>query len=168
VKNLARIAAVAIVAAICMALAPSLIYRPYRCNAESTELLRATSATTQITEDYQRVINARRNLERLRALVEHCPRQINVYTMVGANEQMIGRPAEAVDAYRQALAISPRPEVYMEIGNLLVELGRIDEAVDALSKAARYDKLYLNSIQDPEVLRLVETKMLEEDRAQTR
>ncbi|HYR29406.1 MAG TPA: tetratricopeptide repeat protein, partial [Thermoanaerobaculia bacterium] len=132
------------------------------------ELLRATSGTTQMTDDYQRTLSARRNLEALRPLVEHCPRQINVYTMLGANEQMIGRPAEAVESYRQALAISPRPEVYMEIGNLLVELGRIDEAVDALVAAARYDQLYLNSIQDPEVLRLVETKMLEQDSAQTR
>ncbi|MCK6554579.1 tetratricopeptide repeat protein [Candidatus Binatia bacterium] len=50
-----------------------------------------------------------------------------------------GDPARAVEAYRASLAVEPKAEIYSDLGFVLQQLGRKDEAIDSYRKAIDLD-----------------------------
>jgi tetratricopeptide (TPR) repeat protein len=58
-----------------------------------------------------------------------------LYVHQGDQLHTLGRSAEAVERYNLALAISPRAEIYNNLGVALEGLGRLDEALDSFSQA---------------------------------
>lgn len=87
---------------------------------------------------------ARRNLDDL-TLIE-TPERLdpNWYLLYGANCELLGRKADAVESYSRALRIDQRPEIYVNRGMVMLQLGRMDAAVSDLATAARFkpDILY--------------------------
>jgi tetratricopeptide (TPR) repeat protein len=61
------------------------------------------------------------------------------YLLYGANCEILGRWAEAADAYTRALTIDDRPEIYVNRGMVMLHMGRADAAVADLATAARFD-----------------------------
>ncbi|HEX3581898.1 MAG TPA: hypothetical protein VH087_09075 [Thermoanaerobaculia bacterium] len=82
---------------------------------------------------------ARANLQDLLAIER--PERLNAgwYLLYGTNCELLSRNAEAVEAYSRALAIDQRPEIYVHRGMLLLQLGRVDDAVHDLATAARFN-----------------------------
>ena len=60
------------------------------------------------------------------------------YLLYGANCEILGRKSEAVEVYSRALEIDQRPEIYVDRGMTLLQLGRTDDAVKDLATAARF------------------------------
>jgi hypothetical protein len=44
------------------------------------------------------------------------------------------------------LGVEPRPEIYMARGDALIQLARVDEAVESYATAVRFDPAYLQQI----------------------
>jgi tetratricopeptide (TPR) repeat protein len=60
------------------------------------------------------------------------------YLLYAENCQLLGRQQDAAASYSRALQIDQRPEIYMYRGLLMLQLGRIDDAVSDLATAARF------------------------------
>jgi tetratricopeptide (TPR) repeat protein len=54
----------------------------------------------------------------------------------------LGRYSEALHAYAQSAALTPRPAVYAALGDVLAEIGRSDDAVTAYQQALALDASY--------------------------
>ncbi|MES2973117.1 MAG: tetratricopeptide repeat protein [Pseudomonadota bacterium] len=57
-----------------------------------------------------------------------------------------GKLEEALQPYREAVALEPSPEAFVSLGYTLGELGRADEAVEALEQAVRMDPAQFDAI----------------------
>ena len=149
--------AVAAVAALCGWGILRWSYEPLRCSRAITDLTRRTSAAEQSRSQYERTLRARDNLAQLRAL--HCPTDVRVPALIGMNEELLGSPEGALAAYREALRIDQRPEIYMWIGDNLMALGRPAEAIDAYATAARFHPFIIEQLNSAEMIELVRERL---------
>lgn len=134
----ARIAVTLLAAAACGAALLHFAYGPYRCNVMISELTVRTDAAERAVEDYERVVRARRNLADLAPLRDSCATEVRVPMLMGANQEVVGRLDDAAESYRSALGIEQRPEIYMALAGVEIQLGRIDDAVANYVAAARF------------------------------
>jgi tetratricopeptide (TPR) repeat protein len=68
------------------------------------------------------------------------------YLLYGGNCEILGRWAEAADAYTRALQIDDRPEIYVNRGMVMLHMGRADAAVADLATAARFNPKVLDDL----------------------
>jgi tetratricopeptide (TPR) repeat protein len=156
---IARIAAVVLAALLGVWALMRFVYVPHRCNAGITAAEVATSAAERTTSDYDRLVRARRNLELLAGLRESCPTEVRVPMLTGANLEFVGRPEDALASYKEALQIDHRPEIYVEVARMQLELGQVDEAVASYVTATRFSPLVLEGILSAETLRRVREQL---------
>lgn len=130
---------------------------PMRCNAAVTKLTRRTNAVETIANDYERIARARRNLEELRAL--RCPLDVRVPMLIGTNEEYLGQYDDAVAAYRDALRVDRRPEIYVAIADARLLQGNIDEAVENYVTAAQFNPFIIENIMSDEISRRVKERI---------
>jgi tetratricopeptide (TPR) repeat protein len=62
-----------------------------------------------------------------------------IYARLGDAYESAGRIDDAVNAYKQAIAIKPLPAYYNNLGGVLGRSGKIDEAMAAYQKSAELD-----------------------------
>lgn len=115
------------------------------------------AATTR--DDYQRTVRIRRNLADLAELREHCPTEVRVAMLIGANEELAGRLDAAERSYRSALAIEQRPEIHVAIALVQIQTGRVDEAVASYVTAARFGPQIIDEIVNEELRARVQAGM---------
>ena len=69
-------------------------------------------------------------------LLKKFPRSINLYNIIGAASNTLGKLNEAIEAYGRALSIKPDyAEAYNNMGNALKAQGKLVEAIEAYNKA---------------------------------
>lgn len=119
---------------------------PQRCSMELTELARRTDGAAKTGGDYPRTVRARRNAADLARLREDAPNDVRVPMLLAANQMMVGLHAEAVRTYDEALRVEPRPEIHMARGDALIQMARVDEAVESYATAVRFDAKFLDFI----------------------
>jgi tetratricopeptide (TPR) repeat protein len=141
---------------------------PQQCNAAISELTSRTNAAAGIASDYDRLRRVRRNLEELQPLRRACPTQVRVPFLIGANFELSGQPAEALRHYRDALTVDRRPEIYVAIALVQLQLGDVDGAIDNYVIAARFDKYIVGEIASPEVQRRVRERLPARGRVEPR
>ncbi|HEX8410542.1 MAG TPA: hypothetical protein VF883_16880 [Thermoanaerobaculia bacterium] len=156
---IARIAAVVIAALLGVWALVRFVYVPHRCNAGITAAEVATAAAEQTAADYDRLLRARRNLEVLAGLRESCATEVRVPMLTGANLEFVGRAEDALASYKEALRVDQRPEIYVEVARMQLELGQVDEAVASYVTATRYSPLVLDGIASEEVRRRVREQL---------
>ena len=86
---------------------------------------------------------ARQNLQDLAAIRRPERLNPNWYLLYGANCEILGRKNEAAEVYSRALQIDQRPEIYVHRGMIMLQLGRMDAAVNDLATAARFNPYVL-------------------------
>lgn len=116
---------------------------PYRAN----NMLAAITQRTINAQDVDALTaapDARANLQDLTAIRTAERLDPTWYLLYGTNCELLGRNADAVEIYSRALEIDQRPEIYVHRGMILLQLGRVDDAVHDLATAARFnpDVLY--------------------------
>jgi tetratricopeptide (TPR) repeat protein len=62
-----------------------------------------------------------------------------IYARLGDAYDVAGRPDDAANAYKQAVALKPTPGYYNNLGGILGRNGKIDEAMEAYKKSAELD-----------------------------
>ncbi|HXH41826.1 MAG TPA: hypothetical protein VNN08_24595, partial [Thermoanaerobaculia bacterium] len=118
---------------------------PYRDNL-TLRSVRQRSVLAQSLDAMRAASLARTNLHDL-DLAERSRRlDPEWYLLYGGNCEILGRWAEAADAYTRALAIDDRPEIYVNRGLVMLRLGRTDAAVADLATAARFDPRVLHDL----------------------
>jgi tetratricopeptide (TPR) repeat protein len=91
-----------------------------------------------VASDYVVTSRARENLAKLAKVETQCRTDVRLYMLKAFNEQVLEQPDDAIAAYREALLIQNRPEIYTAIAEVQVAQGRISEAVDNYAIAIRY------------------------------
>lgn len=77
-----------------------------------------------------------RLLERARALD---PADSRIPLALGSQFLLLDRPEQAVEAYREALAVAPRPEIYLNLGRAQVAAGDVEGARESFRRAVVLD-----------------------------
>jgi tetratricopeptide (TPR) repeat protein len=156
VKRLLLLAAPAM---LCIWALVTFAYRPMKCNRALADLQGRTNLASETGDTYRATLLARQNLTELLRLEKCCRTIVNLYVLEANNSDVLGRKEDAVVALRRALTVDQRPEIYFNIGTLLVELGRMDEAVDNYVTAARTTATREISIPSPEAAERVRARV---------
>ncbi|HEY2322593.1 MAG TPA: O-antigen ligase family protein [Thermoanaerobaculia bacterium] len=115
---------------------------PYRANIALATITQRT-LNAQNVDPISAAPVARANLHDLAAI--STPEKLNPtwYLLYGTNCEILGSKAEAAGIYSRALEIDQRPEIYFNRAMVRLQLGRIDDAVNDLATAARFNPFVL-------------------------
>lgn len=125
----------ALVSAAVIALGAWLVWyvalEPVQCSRME---LRLIDATNQAMEHNDAPL-ARLTWEQASRLSKRCPSNIQLRMIAAANLRQLGRPADAIRVYDEALRYDRRPEIYVNIGQSRVEGGMRKRAIDDFVRA---------------------------------
>lgn len=79
------------------------------------------------------------NLETLRRAAALDPAEVGIPIARGSQYLLLGRPGAAIEAYEQALALEPRPEIYLNLARAYRLAGDEARARQALALTRRLD-----------------------------
>jgi len=147
------------VAAFCVWATIALVKPPLTCNQSLNELRARTDQLQETSDNYRVALLARQNLVDLRRLEGPCRTNVQLYMFEAENEDALGRTDAAIDAVRRGLEVDQRPELYHNLGTLLVGQGRMDEAVENYVTAARLLPEDVENIASPEAQRRVRERI---------
>lgn len=94
----------------------------------SERMARTGQAPRELVSGHFRLLRQARRLD---------PSEVGVLVALGGQYLLLGQPEPAIATYREALALEPRPETYLNLGMALVETGRREEARAAFETAVR-------------------------------
>lgn len=111
------------------------------------DLLEANRILRQVEEVSLRVVAAGEraapvfwaNVKLLQRAERLAPADSRLPLARGAQFLLLGRPRPAVDAYRDALAVAPRPEVYLNLGRAQLLAGEAEAARESFRLAVTLD-----------------------------
>jgi|SRR5438270_7590961 len=111
---------------------------PYRANLTLATITQRT-LYAQNVDSIAAAQVARTNLHDLTEI--RTPEKLNPtwYLLYGTNCEILGLKTDAADSYSRALEIDQRPEIYFNRAMILLQLGRVDDAVADLATAARFN-----------------------------
>jgi len=85
-------------------------------------------------------------IQTLKEIVKKDPKNLPAWVELGNLYFDSDRPQEAIEAYRQYLAIKPdNPDVRTDMGIMYRKLGQFDKALEEFGKAAQSDPKHANS-----------------------
>ena len=85
-------------------------------------------------------------LQTLRSAQELAPAEVKIPMVRGALQLLFRHYEAAEEAYREAEAIEPRPEIYLGLGHAQSRQGRTEEAAHSYRLAIRLDPLLAPSV----------------------
>jgi tetratricopeptide (TPR) repeat protein len=136
----------------------------WRCNnlekvIEGESLLAADRAR-QPRFAWRAAGQARQSLARAERCLSWCTRNPNLLMMAGLNHRTLQRYDAAAAAYKEALRLDRRPEIYFSLGATELEAGRREEAIEYFVIAGRSGYL-INEIAYAEIRADVERRLRE-------
>lgn len=150
-------ASVLIVAAAAFA-AYALAIAPYAQNLDKLALERNTRGA-ELAEPFVAARTARANILTARQMLQKNPADVDLYMMLASNQRIVGENQEALAAYDEALRVRPRPEIYLTLGQLQLEMGQRDAAIENMARAVRFEEGLAEEIEDPAVREAVEKRV---------
>jgi hypothetical protein len=114
-------------------------YMPLHCNVIENQVeARSLSAFRGIGSLSGEIV-ARKNLRDLEPCTEIGSTDVNYYMIRAANFQIIGETAAAVQEYEHALLYDRRPEIYLNLGLQLLQMGNAVAGERALVSAGLFN-----------------------------
>jgi tetratricopeptide (TPR) repeat protein len=144
-----RVAILAAIGAFCAWVFVAFVQRPLACNQELNVVRGRTRAARDTGNSVEVAALAQASLTELRRMEGRCRTNIWLYTLEAENEDLLEQKEQAIAALRRGLAVDQRPELYMDIGDLLVDMGRTDEAVESYLTPVRLSSDRLANIPSP-------------------
>jgi tetratricopeptide (TPR) repeat protein len=141
-----RVAATIAVAFIFVYALYTYAYLPLHCNIVEMQVETRTVNAYRAPGSIRSEIVARNNLEDLRACSAAQPTNVNDAMLTAANFDVLGRNDLAVQQYQKALLYDRRPEIYLNLGLDLLQMGRGAEAQRALVTASLFNPELIDEI----------------------
>lgn len=150
-RRLGKTAALVVIISGALAALSFGVYQPYRC---SLALRQARTRTEKLIRSGDRPgarVVSRGIMDRLSVCRRCCAAEIDAYMIRAANLRLLGRYSEAVLEYRRALEYQRRPEIYMNLGEVLVQTGAREEGLEMVRRALEFNPHLLQSITQPDI-----------------
>lgn len=128
-----------------------LSWLPYQCEVAQKRTEAAVIAITGMVATPRVVEVARNSMDRMQRCIEICPADVGLYMALAANQQVMGLLPAAANTYITALRYDRRPEIYLNLGRVQLQLNAQDEAVRNLTKACLFNINYINEISDSDI-----------------
>lgn len=151
-----RFVANAMIGALAVYLIHALCVVPWRCN-RAIRHVHLTTPQIDRMGPVSRARLARENMERLERFAAGGRTEPNLYLLMAANAEKLGRPEDAIGYLTEALKIDQRPEIYFNRGAIELDLGRQDAATRDMVTAVQFDAA-LAARLDPELRDIVESR----------
>lgn len=74
------------------------------------------------------------------------PPDVDLYMIAAANYRLVADFETAEQTYRRALRIGRRPEIYLNLGDVLLQQGRTDEALESYAIAVAFSTAYYDRV----------------------
>lgn len=142
---MARLASAILAALAAIAAVYVVVWPRYDCNLQKAQLERLTNQAYNAGSNFRSAQLARSSLE----MTDRCLRSgadIDLLMIRAANLRLLDRKDEAADAYRAALRLDQRPEIYFNLGFVELERGRREVARDAFITAVAFNPLLLDEV----------------------
>ncbi len=121
---------------------------------QASRILRTVEAVTQRVQEAGSTVPPRvrqqllqRNLEILKQAAEQAPDEVTNLVLRGGQYSLLGRQELALRSYRQALALEPRAEIYLNLGHLHWAREEREEARRAFTFAGFLDHSQVPSLR---------------------
>jgi tetratricopeptide (TPR) repeat protein len=147
-KAFRALLALLLVAALMAVIAKAMVPR-LQCNLAKGRMNREVRRFSGSGDEYERITQARANVEVCRHFLTIFPEDHQLHMLLAANLRILGNLDEAVESFQHALALTQRPEIYAQIGELEIERGNIEAARAALTKAATFHMFYVEAVDEP-------------------
>jgi tetratricopeptide (TPR) repeat protein len=85
----------------------------------------------------------------LRRAAERDPLEVGIPIAIGSVHLLLDSPPAAIAAYREALALEPRPEIYLNLGRAQARAGDLEAARESFATALRLDPRYESQVPEP-------------------
>lgn len=121
------------------------VYEPYRCNAALKTIQSRTDAAFAGSK-YSTAIIARRNLNDLAEFKKSCATNVSYHVIVGINDELLNRHADAVREFRTAIYLNARPEIYVNLGAAELNCGNQASAIADFVLACRFTDRYRSDV----------------------
>jgi tetratricopeptide (TPR) repeat protein len=141
---LALLVLVAVAAAIVERIAPRVA-----CNREKGRMNREVRRFGDMGDEYVRVTRARNNVRVCQQCLALYPEDYQLHMLLAANLRVLGNTDEALRSYARALAMTERPEIYAQIGEIEVARGNVAAARAALLRAGLFNVMWLETVEEP-------------------
>lgn len=135
------------------------VYEPFVCNLRHNDLEASTLFLKQVADDTRIAVMARENVRKARTLCAMCPTTVAFHQHLAENQYALALKEDALASYGLALTVDRRPEIHLARGNILVELGRIDEAVSNYVQAVKFYPALIDNVSSPYAARLVRERL---------
>ncbi len=126
-------------------------YEPFICEQNKLRIKTKTEEVLGMGDPFRSAPVAQENLAAIGPCIAKRPGDVDYLMMRAANDRVLGNYEEARASYQQALRYDRRPELYAELGVTDLQMGRRDEALDALFQAVLFSRIYLDSLS-PDVV----------------
>lgn len=121
---------------------------PYQCNVLRKSLTHSTAEAFARRDTPEAAVVGRRNLAAIsRCRVPTC-RDLDTEMIAAANYRIIGRDADAAQLYRDALRFDRRPEIYYNLANTELAMGRREAAIADFVRASIFNPWLIRDIND--------------------
>lgn len=154
-KTALRIAASLVTIAAAVVAIARLCWEPWLCNREEARMAARMEKMLQFPDALAVRVDARPALE----TIEHCirvdPTVVSRYMMKATLLRILQRPSEAADAYRAALRVDRRPELWYNLGETQLADHQIDAAIENLKTTALLSPHLVYQVPEPYYTRIM-------------
>ena len=126
----------------------SCVVVPAGCLIRVKRVENQTKLALDAAGNFQAIVLARENIDRLRHCENHYPLDVNVYMLEGANFQIMQQLDRAAAAYEKALRIDRRPEIYFNLGIVQLEMKHREKARTNFISAVTFAPRMIEEIPD--------------------
>lgn len=134
-----------------------LTYRPLACNRIKNRVQTVALEMWDRPDEPSVARRAREGIAAMRQCIAVSPTDPDMYMTLAVNERLIGRLADAAATYRQALRYDRRPELFYNLGMVLLEMNQRESAALAFTEACKFDLNFANRIPDPALVETIVT-----------
>lgn len=110
----------------------------------------ATDRAFAFASPSRRAMISRDNLLHTTKLLRRFPHDADLHLLAAANHRLVNRLDAAEKHYLEALLTMRRPEIFLQLGHIRLEQGRLQEAYDSYATAVRFSRLFLRDVPHPE------------------
>ncbi|MGA7617316.1 MAG: hypothetical protein WBX15_19300 [Thermoanaerobaculia bacterium] len=123
-------------------------YLPYECNILKKEV--DVETRRGLGYGMAAILLSRQNLPRIEACLRCSRTDAGLWVLKGANEVMSGNRDAAIASFESAFRYRHQPEILVNLGNLHLQEGKRELAMEEFVRAVRFQPSLLNDVHPSE------------------